>query len=502
MPPEALEGAASAEVRERPLLAQRAARLRDYRLALRMGERGRVLSVGDGVMWIDGLPSAAMEEQLRTDDGSRALVFHLAPERIGAILLEESPRLRAGVPAALTGQRLAIGVGDGLLGRVIDPLGRPLDGGTRPRTSERRALDGPSPRILARDFVNQPLITGNRIADSMIPIGHGQRQLLIGDNGTGKTTFALDTVLAQRGRGVNCVYVLIGQKRSTVATVIETLTRAGALEYTALVVAEATAMPGLKYLAPYAGCAIAEAWMDAGQQTLVVYDDLSTHARIYRELSLLLRRPPGREAYPGDVFYLHARLLERSTCLAPARGGGSMTALPIVETEQGEIAAYIPTNLISITDGQIYFDRHMFAAGQLPAIDVRRSVSRIGGKAQPAAIKREAARMKLEYLQFLELEVFSRFGSRLEAGLQARLTRGRLLRRVLKQEPLQPLPPECQLAWLVAYNDGRFEGMNEKAFGAALGRLFAGARAGALTLEDTREAWSAAVAGWTGEQSP
>jgi F-type H+-transporting ATPase subunit alpha len=499
--PEPNQRARLAEAAERPLLARRAARVRDYRLALRMGERGRVLSVGDGVMWIDGLPSAAMEELLRTEDGSRALVFHLAPERIGAILLEASPRLGADTPAELTGQRLAIGVGEGLLGRMIDPLGRPLDGGTTPRATERRPLDGPSPRIVARDFVNQPLITGNRIADSMIPIGHGQRQLLIGDNGTGKTTFALDTVLAQKGRGVNCVYVLIGQKRSTVAAVIETLSRGGALEYTTVVVAEATAMPGLKYLAPYAGCAIAEAWMEAGQKTLVVYDDLSTHARIYRELSLLLRRPPGREAYPGDVFFLHARLLERSTCLAPSRGGGSMTALPIVETEQGEIAAYIPTNLISITDGQIYFDRHMFAAGQLPAIDVRRSVSRIGGKAQPAAIKREAGRMKLEYLQFLELEMFSRFGSRLEAGLQARLARGRLLRRVLKQEPLQPLPPECQLAWLVAYNDGCFADMDDKALTAALERLFAGASAGALTLEDARESWSAAAAGWIGAQA-
>jgi F-type H+-transporting ATPase subunit alpha len=489
VPPEALE---------RPLLARRAERLRDYRLALRMGERGRVLSVGDGVAWIEGLPSAGMEELLRTEDGSAALVFHLAPERIGAILLEEAPGLRADAPAALTGERLAIGVGDGLLGRVVDPLGRPLDGGARPRVGERRALEGPSPRILARDFVNKPLYTGNRIADSMIPIGHGQRQLLIGDNGTGKTSFALDTVLAQKGRGVHCVYVLIGQKRSTVASVIETLRGGGALEYCALVVAEATAMPGLKYLAPFAGCAIAEAWMEAGRQTLVVYDDLSTHARIYRELSLLLRRPPGREAYPGDVFFLHSRLLERSTCLDPAHGGGSMTALPIVETEQGEIAAYIPTNLISITDGQVYFDRRMFAAGQLPAIDVRRSVSRIGGKAQPAAIKCEAASMKLDYLQFLELEMFSRFGSRLEAGLQARLARGRLLRRVLKQEPLQPLPPECQLAWLVAFNDRRLEGLDDKALEAALERLFAGARAGTLSLNDARESWSAAVAGWVG----
>ncbi len=450
-----------------------AARLRGYRFALRVAERGRVLSVGDGVVWIDGLPSAAMDELLRTEDGSTALVFHLGRARVGAILLEQAAGLRAGAAAMLTGERLALGVGDELLGRMVDPLGLPLDGGAAPRCATRRPLDGPSPPILAREFVDQPLYTGNKIADTMIPIGRGQRQLLIGDNGTGKTTFALDVVLNQKGRGVSCVYVLIGQKRSTVAFVADTLRRLGALEYTTLVVAEATAPPGLKYLAPYAGCAIAEAWMEAGRHALVVYDDLSTHARIYRELSLLLRRPPGREAYPGDVFYLHARLLERSTCLAAARGGGSMTALPIVETEQGEIAAYIPTNLISITDGQVYFDRQLFASGVLPAIDVRRSVSRIGGKAQPEAIKREAARMKLDYLQFLELEVFSRFGSRLEAGLRARLAHGRLLRSVLKQEPLSPLPPEAHLAWMRAYNEGRLDGLEGEALRAELDRLAA-----------------------------
>jgi len=452
-----------------------AARVRGYRFALRVAERGRVLSVGDGVVWIDGLPSAAMDELVRTEDGSTALVFHLGRNRIGAILLEEAPGLRAGAAAMLTGERLALGVGDELLGRVLDPLGMPLDGGAAPRCAARRPLDGPSPPILAREFVKQPLYTGNKIADTMIPIGRGQRQLLIGDNGTGKTTFALDVVLNQKGRDVSCVYVLIGQKRSTVASVIDTLRRLGALEYTTLLVAEATAPPGLKYLAPYAGCAIAEAWMEAGRHALVVYDDLSTHARIYRELSLLLRRPPGREAYPGDVFYLHARLLERSTCLDASHGGGSMTALPIVETEQGEIAAYIPTNLISITDGQVYFDRQLFASGVLPAIDVRRSVSRIGGKAQPEAIKREAARMKLDYLQFLELEVFSRFGSRLEAGLRARLEHGRLLRNVLKQEPLRPLPPEAQLAWMRAYNEGRLEGLENEALRAELERLTAAA---------------------------
>jgi len=478
-------------------LERQAARLRSYRFALRLAERGTVVSVGDGIAWIEGLPSAAMEELLRTEDGSSALVFHLAPDRIGAILLDASATLRAGASAALTGRRLAIGVGNALLGRVIDPLGRPLDGGAVPQSRTRRAIDGPSPPIVARDFVNQPLYTGNKIADTMIPIGRGQRQLLIGDNGTGKTTFALDVVLHQKGRGVKCVYVLIGQKRSAVAAALETLRAAGAMDYTTLVVAEATAMPGLGYLAPYAGCAIAEAWMAAGEHALIVYDDLSTHARVYRELSLLLRRPPGREAYPGDVFYLHSRLLERSTCLASGHGGGSMTALPIVETEQGEIAAYIPTNLISITDGQIYFDRSLFAAGVLPAIDVRRSVSRIGGKAQPEAIKREVSGIKLDYLQFLELELFTRFGARLEPELRTRLARGRLLRNVLKQEPLHPLAPECHLAWLIAFSSGRLDALEDpKALAAALERLNQGALQGALRLDEPREAWVAAVDRW------
>jgi len=480
------------------VLERSATRVRSYRFALRVAERGRVLSVGDGIVWVEGLPSAAMEELLRTEDGSLALVFHLDRERIGAILLEQASGLRAGAAATLTGERLALGVGDALLGRMVDPLGAPLDGAPPPVCAAQRRLDGPSPPIVAREFVNQPLITGSKVADTMIPIGRGQRQLLIGDNGTGKTTFALDVVLAQKGRGVSCVYVLIGQKRSTIASVTDTLRRLGALEYTTLVVAEATDSPGLKYLAPYAGCAIAEAWMEAGRPALIVYDDLSTHARIYRELSLLLRRPPGREAYPGDVFYLHARLLERSTCLAAAQGGGSMTALPIVETEQGEIAAYIPTNLISITDGQIYFDRALFASGILPAIDVRRSVSRIGGKAQPEAIKREAARMKLEYLQFLELETFSRFGSRLEAGLRARLARGRLLRNLLKQEPLSPLVPESHLAWMTAFNDGSLDGLEPEKLSAALRALTQGAARGAPELDAPREAWSSAVAGWLG----
>jgi len=482
---------------EPSLLDTQEKRLKTYRFASRIVERGMVSSVGDGVMWIEGLPSAAIEELVRTGDGSLGLVFQLAAARIGAMILEESPDMHAGTTVALNGQRqLAIPTGDEVLGRVVDPLGAPLDGGPPPDCHDVRMLERASPQITERDFVNQPLYTGNKIADTMIPVGHGQRQLLIGDNGTGKTTFALDAVLHQKGHGVRCVYVLIGQNRSTVASVIETLRASGALDYTTVVVAEATALPGLKYLAPFAGCTMAEHWIEAGHRTLIVYDDLSTHAQIYRELSLLLRRPPGREAYPGDIFYLHARLLERSTCLLPEKGGGSMTALVVVGTEQDEIAAYIPTNLISITDGQIYFDHKLFAAGILPAIDVPRSVSRIGGQAQHPAIKRESARMKLEYLQFLELEIFSHFGSKLEERIQARLAKGQLLRAILKQDAQRPLSPETQLAWLIAFNEGLFKGMDQEAIDEALKKLARGVEALPLRLDDPREEWATRVGGW------
>jgi F-type H+-transporting ATPase subunit alpha len=476
-----------------PLLDSQAERLDTYRLAPRLAERGTVTAVGDGVMWIEGLPSAGIEELVRTADGSLALIYLLSPERIGAMILEETPELCAGSPAALSGERLIIRTGDEYLGRVVDPLGTPLDDGADIEGEDERFLDHPSPQITARDFVHEPLYTGNRIVDSMIPIGHGQRQLLIGDNGTGKSTLALDTVLDQKGTDTLCIYVVIGQKRSAVAALIETLRQTDALSYTTVVVAEATAMPGMQYLAPYTGCTLAEHWMESGKRVLIVYDDLSTHARIYRELSLLLRRPPGREAYPGDVFYLHSRLLERSTCLAPEKSGGSMSALAIVETEQDEIAAYIPTNLISITDGQIYFDRKLFAEGLLPAIDIKRSVSRIGGVAQHPAIKQEASRMKLDYLQFLELEVFSHFGAKLEAGIQARLDRGRLLRTILKQDMQSPVSPRAQLAWMVAFNDRLFKGIDLDAVDSVLEKITAAADDSSLTLDEPRDAWAALV---------
>jgi len=473
--------------------------LADYQPQLRISEIGKLAAIGDGIAWIEGLPSAAMDQILRFENGSEALVFHLGSRRIGGILLGQEDGLAAGAAAHLTGRRLDIGVGDGFLGRVVDPLGNPLDGGAQPQFSRRRPLEVSSPPITARDFVRRPLLSGSKMVDTMIPIGKGQRQLIIGDAGTGKSSLAMDTIIAQKGSDVLCVYVLISQKRSAVVTTIETLRRAGVLDISCVVVAGATNTPGLKFLAPFAGCALAEEWMWSGRDVLVVYDDLTTHARAYRELSLLLRRPPGREAYPGDIFYLHARLLERSTCLAARYGSGSMTALPIVETEQGEIAAYIPTNLISITDGQIYLDPALYARGFLPAIDITRSVSRIGGKAQLPAIKAEAGRMKLDFLQFLELEVFTRFGSRLEAAVDAKIRRGRLLRELLKQERLAPLSPEQQLAWLVAYNEGTFDALEGVAVQARLASLLHKAAGGGPGLAADRDAWREAVAGWLRE---
>jgi len=477
-------------------LAQQAAWLENYRPGLRIAERGNVLSVGDGISWISGLPSAAMDDILDLEDGSRAMVFDLTEDRIGAVLLHETAALTAGTPAHLTGHLLSIPVGDALLGRVIDPLGTPLDGEAAPPPTAWQRLEAPSPPITMRDFVQTPLYTGIKIIDTLIPIGKGQRQLLIGDDGLGRSALALDTVINQQGKDVYCVYVLIGQKRSTVVNTIDTLREYGALEYTTVIVAEASSLPGLQHLAPFAGCAVAEFWMQQGHDTLVVYDDLATHARSYRELSLLLRRPPGREAYPGDIFSVHARLLERATCLNVAHGGGSMTALPIVETKQGEIAAYIPTNLISITDGQIYLDRGLFAGGFRPAIDIARSVSRIGGQAQHPRIKEEAGRMKLDYLQFLELEVFTRFGARLEASMEATIARGRTLREILKQDQLAPLPVSFQMAWLVAFNDGRFNGVPPEKISALLDVLQHQSQHTTLTLDSPRDEWSAAVADW------
>jgi F-type H+-transporting ATPase subunit alpha len=477
-------------------LERQAQWLEHYQARLRISEQGNVVSVGDGIAWITGLPAAAMDEILEFADGSLAMVFDLTEGLIGAILLHDTDALTAGTSVQRTGRRLGVPVDDTLLGRIVDPMGTPLDGAPPPAHTRWQALESLSPPIATRDFVHEPLYTGISIIDTMIPVGKGQRQLLIGDEGLGRSSIAIDTVINQRDKNVYCVYVLVGQKRSSVVNTIDTLREHDALDYTTVVVAEASSLPGLQHLAPFAGCAIAEFWMQQGKDVLVIYDDLSTHARTYRELSLLLRRPPGREAYPGDIFSVHARLLERATCLDAAHGGGSMTALPIVETKLGEIAAYIPTNLISITDGQVYLDQTLFAGGFRPAIDIARSVSRIGGQAQHPRIKDEAGRMKLDYLQFLELEVFTRFGARLEASMEAAIHRGRLLREILKQDRLAPMPVTYQMAWLVAFNDGLFTDADPESMPALLETLAEAIQHTPLDLDSPREEWSAAVASW------
>jgi F-type H+-transporting ATPase subunit alpha len=480
------------DMADKPL--ERQARwLEQYQLRPRIYEQGRVVSLGDGITWISGLPAAAMDEILFFEDGSQAMVFDLTEELIGAVLLHDSEALTAGTIVQRSGRMLSVPVGDALLGRIINPLGAPLDGGPSPGHTRWQAVESISPPIMARDFVHKPLYTGTKIVDTMIPVGKGQRQLIIGDEGLGRSSLALDTVINQRGQDVYCVYVLIGQKRSTVVNTIDILRDYGALEYTTVVVAEASSLPGLQHIAPYAGCAVAEFWMHQGRDVLVIYDDLSTHARTYRELSLLLRRPPGREAYPGDIFSIHARLLERATCLNAAHGGGSMTALPIVETQLGEIASYIPTNLISITDGQIYLDRDLFAGGFRPAIDIARSVSRIGGQAQHARIKEEAGRMKLNYLQYQELEVFTRFGARLEASMEAVIRKGRVLREILKQDRFSPVPATLQLAWVIAFNDGLFDSRDPDETPGLFAAMAESLRDTPLDLDSPREDWVAAV---------
>jgi F-type H+-transporting ATPase subunit alpha len=473
-----------------PLLQQRSSWLQDYRFGLRLEETGHVISVGDGIAWVSGLPSAAIDDILLFEDGSQAMVFDLTRDMVGAVLLKQTDMLTAGVAVHRTRQSLSIAVGDGLLGRVIDPLGEPLDAaGDLTRIHGFRHIDTGSPPITAREFVHQPLYTGIKIIDTMIPIGMGQRQLIIGDEGLGRSSLAIDAVINQRGKEVYCIYVLIGQRRSTIVNTIELLREYGAMDYTTMVVVEGSALPGLQHLAPFAGCAVAEYWMDQGRNTLIIYDDLSSHAKTYRELSLLLRRPPGREAYPGDIFSVHARLLERSTCLNAAHGGGSMTAFPIVETNEGEIADYIPTNLISITDGQIYLDRDLFTGGFRPAIDIGKSVSRIGGQAQHRRIKAESGRMKLDYLQFLELELFTRFGAKLEVGMQNTIARGRLLRELLKQDRLSPVPVEFDMAWLLAFNEGLLNDKTVDQIPALLRAMAEYVSEHTLPLDADREQW-------------
>jgi F-type H+/Na+-transporting ATPase subunit alpha len=420
-------------------------------------EVGIVSNVSTGVATVSGLPGIGFEELVRFPGGLLGIAFNLDEEKIGVVLLGDNQLLRAGDEVTRTGRVMDVPVGECLLGRVIDPLGRPLDAKGEIPTADRRAVERPSPPIMDRESVVVPLQTGLKVVDAMIPIGRGQRELILGDRQTGKTSIAVDTILNQRGKNVLCVYCAIGQRASAVAKVVATLEQASAMDYTVVVVAEGNEAPGLSYVAPYAATSIAEYFMEMGRDVLIVYDDLTHHARSYREICLLLRRPPGREAFPGDIFYIHSRLLERATHLCKERGGGSLTALPIIETEAQDISAYIPTNLISITDGQIYLSPTLFELGILPAVDVGKSVSRVGGAAQRAAYRAVAGALKLAYSQFEELESFAKFGTRLDESTRRIIEHGRRIRACLKQPESQPISLPGQIIVLLALAAGLFD---------------------------------------------
>jgi F-type H+/Na+-transporting ATPase subunit alpha len=410
--------------------------------------------VGDGIARVSGLPDAAVNELLEFENGTPGLALNLDEESIGAVVLGEADDVREGQTVKATGNILSVPVGDGLLGRVVDTLGNPVDGKGPLANVAQRRMEIQAPGITGRQPVHEPLQTGIKAIDSMTPIGRGQRELIIGDRKTGKTTIAIDSIINQRGLGVKCVYVAIGQKESTVANTVATLEQFGALEYTVVVVAGASDPAPFKYLAPYAGCAMGQHWMETGEHALVVYDDLSKQAEAYRQVSLLLRRPPGREAYPGDVFYLHSRLLERAAKLSDEKGAGSLTALPVIETKAGDISAYIPTNVISITDGQVFLQDDLFKSGVRPAFDTGQSVSRVGGAAQIKAMKKAVGTLKGDLSQFRELEAFAAFGSELDKVSQAALDRGYRLVELLKQGLNSPLPVEEQVVSLYAGTNG------------------------------------------------
>ena len=430
-------------------------------------ETGTLVQVGGGIARVKGLPGAMSEELLRFPGGMLGVAINLEPDEIGVMLLDDSDQLAAGVEVSATGREADAPVGDGLLGRVVDATGRALDHGPPLRFSERRPVECPAPAIVDRAPVNVPLETGIKAIDALIPIGRGQRELIVGDRQTGKTSVAVDTIINQRDKGVVCIYCAIGQRGTAVARVVDTLRQHEALDTTIVIVASDEDPPGLRFVTPYAATTMAEYFMEKGQDALIVYDDLTRHARAYRELSLLLRRPPGREAYPGDIFYIHARLLERAAHLHSERGGGSLTALPIIETEAQDISAYIPTNLISITDGQIYLSPTLFHKGLLPAIDVGRSVSRVGGKTQYPAFRSVAGDLRLSYSQFEELETFARFATRLDQDTRATIEHGRRVREVLKQSEHRPLRASEQMAVLKAVNAGLFDALPVDSISAA-----------------------------------
>lgn len=421
-----------------------------YAAQLDVADVGTVIQVADGIARIHGLENAMQGELLEFPGEVYGMVLNLEEDNVGAVLLGDQKNINEGDTVKTTGRVVEVPVGDALLGRVVNALGQPIDGKGPVDTNKYRQIERVASGVISRKSVDTPLQTGIKAIDSMIPIGRGQRELIIGDKQTGKTAIAMDTIINQKGQGVKCIYVAIGQKSSTVAALVKTLEEFGAMAYTTVVVSTASELAPLQYIAPYAGCAMGEEWMENGEDVLIIYDDLSKHAVAYRTLSLLLKRPPGREAYPGDVFYLHSRLLERAARLSDELGGGSLTALPIIETQAGDVSAYIPTNVISITDGQIYLETDMFNAGFRPAINAGLSVSRVGGAAQIKAIKKIAAPIRVELAQYRELAAFSQFGSELDADTKEKLAQGERIKEMLKQPQYQPMPVEKQVVIIYA----------------------------------------------------
>ena len=424
--------------------------IKKYSAQLEVSDVGTVIQVADGIARIHGLENAMQGELLEFPGEVYGMILNLEEDNVGAVLLGSSEKISEGDTVKTTGRVVEVPVGDAMTGRVVNALGQPIDGKGPIVTEKHRPVERVASGVISRKSVDTPLQTGIKAIDSMIPIGRGQRELIIGDRQTGKTAIAIDTIINQKGQGVHCIYVAIGQKSSTVANIVRTLEEYGAMDYTTIVASTASELAPLQYIAPYAGCAIGEEWMERGEDVLVVYDDLSKHATAYRTLSLLLRRPPGREAYPGDVFYLHSRLLERAARLSDELGGGSLTALPIIETQAGDVSAYIPTNVISITDGQIYLETEMFNAGFRPAVNAGLSVSRVGGAAQIKAIKKIAAPIRVELAQYRELAAFSQFGSELDADTTEKLAQGERLKEMLKQPQYNPMPVEYQVIIIFA----------------------------------------------------
>ena len=428
--------------------------IKQYEQKVVQDDVGTVLLVGDGIARVSGLEKCMANELIRFSTGVYGMALNLEENSVAVVMLGSDEGVKEGSSVTRTGKVVSVPVGEALIGRVVDALGTPIDGKGPIEAADYRRIESPAPGIIERKSVSVPLQTGIKAIDSMIPIGRGQRELIIGDRQTGKTTVATDTIVNQKGQNVICIYVAIGQKRSTVAHVVEELTAAGAMDYTIVVSATASELAPLQYIAPYAGCAMGEYFMQQGKDVLIIYDDLSKHAVAYRALSLLIRRPPGREAYPGDVFYLHSRLLERAARIAPEFGGGSLTALPIIETQAGDVSAYIPTNVISITDGQIFLETELFHAGIMPAVNPGISVSRVGGNAQIKAMKKVAGTLKLLYSQYRELQSFAQFGSDLDPDTKARLDQGERIVGVLKQNHNAPVPVEKQVCILYAVTNG------------------------------------------------